>query len=88
LLLLQLRFIRDVAEDIVQDEVSVSLLRENECLHKFLVRLSLIRDLANDLNNNILIRALRIDIGHANLAVMEIKLLDAIVDSLKDQFTY
>jgi hypothetical protein len=46
------------------------------------VRLAPVRDLSNDLDNNVCVGALRVDIGDADLGVVEIELLDPIVDSL------
>jgi hypothetical protein len=42
----------------------------------------LVGDLANDLDDNVVIRGLGIDVGDADLALGEVKLLDALVDGL------
>jgi hypothetical protein len=72
----------DVAEDVVQDKVAVGLGGENESLGELLVRGRLVGDLANDLDDNVVIRGLGIDVGDADLALGEVELLDALVDGL------
>lgn len=42
----------------------------------------LVGDLADDLDDNVVIRGLGIDIGDADLALGEVELLDALVDGL------
>lgn len=81
-LLFLLRLLGEVSEDIVEDEVAIGLLSKNEGLRKALVRLALVGDLANDLDNDVGIGALGIDIGNADFGVVEVKVLDAVVDSL------
>jgi hypothetical protein len=44
--------------------------------------LALVGDLANDLDDNVGVGALSVDIGNADLGVLEVKALDALVDSL------
>jgi hypothetical protein len=81
-LLLLLRLVGQVAEDIIEDKVAVGLLCENESLHKPLVRLALVGDLTNDLDDNVGIGALRVDVGNADLGIVEVEVLDPFVDSL------
>ena len=73
----------DVAEDIIQDKVAVRLLGQNESLRKFALRLLLGRHFANDLDDNVLPRALGIDIRDADFAVLNIQLFDALIDCLR-----
>jgi len=72
----------DVTEDVVQDEVAVGLGGEDESLGELLMGGRLVGNLADDLDDNVVIRGLRIDIGDANLALGEVELLDALVDGL------
>ena len=72
----------DVAEDVVQDEVAVGLSGKDESLGELLVGGRLVGNLADDLDDDVVIRGLRIDIGDANLALGKVKLLDALVDGL------
>lgn len=72
----------DVAENVVQDEIAVGLSGENESLGELLVGGRLVGNLADNLDDNVVIRGLRIDIGDANLALGEVKFLDALVDGL------
>lgn len=44
--------------------------------------LALVGDLTNDLDNDVRIRALGVDVGDADLGVLEVELLDALVDGL------
>jgi hypothetical protein len=81
-ILLLLRLLGKVAEDVVEDEVAIRLLGEDECLGKALMGMTLVRDLANYLDDNIGLRTLGIDIGDADFGVLEIEELDALVDSL------
>lgn len=81
-LLLILRLLSEVAEDVVEDEVAVGLLGEDESLREALVRLALVRDLTDDLDDDVGVGTLRIDVRNADLGVMEVEILDAVVDSL------
>jgi len=72
----------DVAEDVVEDKVTVGLTGEDEGLGKLLVWLGLVRDLTNDLNDDVGVGGLRVDIGDANLAISEVEVLDVLIDSL------
>jgi hypothetical protein len=81
-LLLFLGLLCQVPEDVVQDEVAIGLFGKDESLHKALMRLAFVGDLANDLDDNVRVGALRVDIGDADLGIIEIKLLDAVIDGL------
>ena len=81
-LLLLLRLLSKVAEDVIEDEVAVGLLGKDKGLDKALVRLALVGDFTNYLDHDVGIGALRIDVGNANLGVLEIQLLDTFVDCL------
>ncbi len=82
LVLILLRLVGKVTEDVVEDEVAVGLLGEDEGLDEALVGLALVGDLTNDLDDDVGIGALRIDVGDADLGVLELELLDALVDGL------
>lgn len=46
------------------------------------MRLALVGNLANDLDNDVRLGALGIDVGNADLGVLEVETLDALVDGL------
>jgi hypothetical protein len=81
-LLVLFGFLSKVAEDVVQYKVTVGLLGENESLGEALVGLALVGDLADDLNDDVGVRALGVDVGDADLGVLEVESLDALVDGL------
>jgi hypothetical protein len=81
-LFLLLGLLGKITEDVVQYEVTVGLLGEDECLGETLVGVALIGDLADDLNDNVGLGALGVDVGDANLRVLEVVELDALVDCL------
>jgi hypothetical protein len=81
-LLVLFGFLSKVAEDVVQYKVTVGLLGENESLGESLVGLALVGDLADDLNDDVGVRALGVDVGDADLGVLEVESLDALVDGL------
>lgn len=72
----------DVAEDVVEDEVTICLTSENESLGELLVWLRLVRDLTDDLDDDVGVGGLRVDIGYTNLAISKVEVLDVLVDSL------
>jgi hypothetical protein len=76
-LFLLLGLLGKITEDVVQYEVTVGLLGEDECLGETLVGVALIGDLADDLNDNVGLGALGVDVGDANLGVLEVLFLDA-----------
>jgi hypothetical protein len=47
------------------------------------VGLTLVGDLANDLDDNVGVGALGVDVGDADLGVLEVEALDALVDGLR-----
>jgi hypothetical protein len=57
---------------------------ENEGLSELSVGLRLVGDLANDLDDNVDVGRLRVDVGDADLAVLELELLYPVVDGLKE----
>ena len=73
----------DVAEDVVKYIVARRLLGQDECLDEFAVRLGLVGDLANDLDENVFERFLRIDVEDSDLAVLDIQILDTLADGLE-----
>lgn len=81
-LFLLLWLLSEVAEDVVEHKVAVGLLGEDECLGETLVGLALVGDLADDLDDDVGIGALGVDVGDADLGVLELEALDALVDSL------
>jgi hypothetical protein len=81
-LFLLLRLLSEVAEDVVEHKVTVGLLGEDKGLGETLVGLALVGDLADDLDDDVGIRALGVDVGDADLGVLELEALDALVDSL------
>lgn len=72
----------NVSQDIIENKVARRLLCEDEGLDKLLGLGALVGGLANNLDNNVLKRGLGVDVGDADLAVLEIKGLDALLDSL------
>lgn len=77
----------DVAEDVVKDEVSSWLLGEDEGLDELLQLGRLVGGLANDLDDDGLVRALGVDVRDADLAVLELKRLDTLLDRLDESAT-
>jgi hypothetical protein len=68
-LLVFLGLFGQVAKDVVEDEVAIGLLSKDKGLGESLMGLALIGDLADDLDDDVGIRALRVDVGNANLGV-------------------
>jgi ethanolamine ammonia-lyase large subunit len=56
---------------------------ENESLSELPVRLRLVGDFTDDLDNNVDVGSLGVDVGDANLAVLEFELLYPVVDGLE-----
>ena len=77
-----LLFLDHVAEDVVQHKVTVSLRGENEGLSELSVGLRLVGDLADDLDDDVDVGCLGVDVGDADLAVLELELLYPVVDCL------
>lgn len=74
----------DVAEDIVEDEVSGGLLGEDESLDELLQLGRLVGGLANNLDDDGLIGTLGVDVRDADLAVLELERLDTLLDGLDE----
>ncbi len=72
----------DESENIVEDKVARWLLGEDKSLNKFLRFGGLVRSLANDLDYDVVSGALRVNVGDADLAVLNIKILDPFLDCL------
>lgn len=71
------------AEDVVVNVVSSLLRRKTESLGKLSRLLAVVRDLSKDLNQNAALnRGLTIDIRDKDLAVLEAKVADFVVDLL------
>lgn len=79
---LLLNLLVDVSEDVVQDEVTGWLLGENERLDELLQLGGLVGRLSNDLDDDGLVGGLGVDVRDADLAVLEIEGLDALLDGL------
>lgn len=47
--------------------------------------LAAVGDFANDLNDDVRVGALGIDVGDADLGIVEVKLFDAVIDSLRSE---
>jgi len=82
LLELLLELLLDVSEHVVENKISGWLLGENECLNKFLWLSILVGCLSDNLDNDVLVGSLGVDIRNANLAVLEIQSLDALLNGL------
>jgi hypothetical protein len=77
-----LLFINHVTEDVVENIVTIGLLGENKGLHELAGGLGLVGDLANNGDQDVVERGLRVDVQDAHLALLEVQLLNLIVDSL------
>lgn len=75
-------FLVDVSQHVVENKVSGGLLGEDESLDEFSGLGSLVGGLADDLNDNALVGSLGIDVGDADLAVLEVECLDTLLDGL------
>jgi hypothetical protein len=82
IILLLLSFLIDVAEDIIEYKVSGGLFGQDEGLDEFLELGRFVGGFTDDLNDDAIVGALRIDIGDADLALLEIEFLDTFLDSL------
>jgi hypothetical protein len=74
--------VNQVPEDIVEDVVAIGLLGKNKGLDELAGRLRLVGDLANDGDQDIAEGGLGIDVQDADLAFLEVELLDLLADSL------
>lgn len=83
LLFLLLWVLGKVSEDVIQNKVAIGLLSKYKCLNKSFMRLALVGNLANDLDDNVRVRTLRVNVGDTDFGVVEVKLLDSIIDGLE-----
>jgi hypothetical protein len=74
--------VNQVPEDIVEDVVAIGLLGKNKSLDELAGRLRLVGDLANDGDQDVAEGGLGIDVQDADLAFLEVELLDLLADSL------
>jgi hypothetical protein len=81
--LILLNLLDEVAEDVVENVVAIGLLSQNESLGELARGLGLVGDLANDGDEDVVEGGLGVDVQNANLAVLEVKGLDLIIDSLR-----
>lgn len=77
----------DVPHDVVEEEVASGLLRENKGLNELLGLTTFIGDLTNDLDDDVGVRCLGVNVGNANLAILEVEPLDGLLDILQDDIT-
>ena len=75
-------FLTDVSEYVIENKVASRLLSKYERLHKFLEFGGFVGRLPNDLDDNIVVRGLRVDIGDADFAVLKVEILDTLLDGL------
>ena len=81
--LLVLILLLDVSEDVIEYEITIGLFCKYEGLSEFALRLGLVRDLANDLDDNVAPRTLRVDVGDTNFAILDVEVLDLLADGLR-----
>ena len=81
--LLIISLLIDVSEDVIKNKVSGWLFGKDEGLAEFLELGGLVGGFANDLDDDVVERSLGVDIGNADFAVLEIKLANALLDSLQ-----
>lgn len=72
----------DESEDVVQNKVTLGLLRKDKGLAKLLGLAGFVRGLANDLDDDVVKGGLGVDVGDADFAVLEIEILDALPNVL------
>jgi hypothetical protein len=75
-------FLLNVSEDIVENEVSGWLFGQDEGLTKLLELGGFVGCFTDDLNDDAILGSLRIDIRNADLAILEIKVADTLLNSL------
>lgn len=71
-----------ISDNIVQHIVAAGLFSQDEGLHESTRRLGLVGNLADDADDDVIERRLRINVENTDLAVLEIELLDALMDGL------
>jgi len=75
-------FLHQITEDVVQHVVAVRLLSQNKGLDELARGLRLVGDLTDDGNQDVIKGRLGVNVENADLAVLEVELLDLIVDGL------
>ena len=61
------------------------MLGKNESLHELAGRFRLVGDLTNDVDQDVVERGLGINVQNADLAFLEVQLLDLLIDSLEER---
>ena len=79
-LLLLLKTLINIAHDVVEHKVPRRLLCEDEGLDELLGLEVIVGQLANDLDDDVVSRLLRIDVGDTNLALLEALTLNPFLD--------
>jgi len=77
-----LTFLLNVSEDVVENEVSGWLFSQDESLTKLLELSRFVGCFTDNLDDDAILGSLRIDIRNADFAVLEIKVTDALLNSL------
>ncbi len=80
--LLLLAFLIDVSEDVIENKVSGGLLGKNEGLAEFLKLCRFVGGFADDLNNDVVERSLRVNVRDPDFTVLEVKFTNAFLNSL------
>lgn len=75
----------DVSHDVIEKEVASGLLCENEGLDELLGLAALVGDLSDNLDDDVRVGGLGVDVGNADLAVLEVKPLDGLLDVLREE---
>jgi hypothetical protein len=74
--------IDEISKNVVEDIVTIRLLSQNKCLHKLARWLLLVRNLANNRDEDIVKRSLGIHVQDAYFTVLKVQLLDLFLDGL------
>lgn len=74
--------INQIAKDVIQNIVSIRLFCENECLNELAMRRILVGYLADNLNNNVLERGLRVDVEDLDFAAADVEGLYSLLNLL------
>lgn len=80
--MLLLSLLVDVAEDIIENEISSGLLSKDEGLDELFEFGGFVGCFTDYLNNDIIEGALRVNVRDSDLAVLEIEFPDSLLDSL------
>lgn len=86
--LILLNLLDEIAEDVIENVVAIGLLGQNESLGELARGLGLVGDLANDGDEDVVEGGLGVDVQDANLAVLEVKGLDLVIDSLRREILH